>query len=86
MYVTNEATWPGESNLRPPQALNRIALARAIGRLSPGYRAVLLLHDMEGYEHAEIARMRGISTGTSKSQLHKARKKLYELLNGTKRA
>lgn len=63
--------------------LDRLALERAIARLAPGYRAVLLLHDVEGYEHAEIARICGNSIGTSKSQLHKARKKLYELLKGT---
>ena len=66
-------------------AVDRIALRRAIAQLSPGYRSVLILHDIEGYEHAEIALMCGISTGTSKSQLHKARKKLYELLKGEKR-
>jgi RNA polymerase sigma-70 factor, ECF subfamily len=61
-------------------AVNRIALDRAISQLPPGYRAVFLLHDVEGYEHAEIARICGTATGTSKSQLHKARKKLHELL------
>jgi RNA polymerase sigma-70 factor, ECF subfamily len=67
-------------------AVDRIALDRAIAQLSPGYRAVFILHDVEGYEHSEIARLRGISTGTSKSQLHKARKRLHELLKGDKRA
>jgi RNA polymerase sigma-70 factor (ECF subfamily) len=67
-------------------AVDRIALHRAIAQLSPGYRTVLILHDVEGYEHGEIARMFSISTGTSKSQLHKARKKLYGLLKGEKRA
>jgi RNA polymerase sigma-70 factor (ECF subfamily) len=62
--------------------LDRIALERAIAKLSPGYRAILILHDVEGYEHSEIARICGISTGTSKSQLHKARRRLYELLKG----
>ena len=65
--------------------LDRLALDRAIAQLPPGYRAAFILHDVEGYEHAEIARICGCSTGTSKSQLHKARKKLYELLNGAKR-
>jgi RNA polymerase sigma-70 factor (ECF subfamily) len=65
-------------------AVDRIALGRAIAQLSPGYRTVLILHDVEGYEHAEIAGMCRISTGTSKSQLHKARKKLHELLKGKK--
>jgi len=60
--------------------LDRLALERAVARLTPGYRAVFILHDVEGYEHAETARMCGISVGTSKSQLHKARRRLCELL------
>jgi RNA polymerase sigma-70 factor (ECF subfamily) len=60
--------------------LDRLALEHAIAQLAPGYRAVFILHDVEGYEHAEIAQICGNSIGTSKSQLHKARKKLYELL------
>jgi RNA polymerase sigma-70 factor (ECF subfamily) len=63
-------------------AVDRIALDRAIAQLPPGYRAAFILHDVEGYEHAEIARICGTAVGTSKSQLHKARKKLYELLKG----
>lgn len=62
------------------QAVDRIALDRAIAQLPPGYRAVFILHDVEGYEHAEIARICRTAVGTSKSQLHKARKKLNELL------
>jgi RNA polymerase sigma-70 factor, ECF subfamily len=67
----------------PGQApiLDRLALERAIAQLSPGYRAVFILHEVEGYEHADIARICGISIGTSKSQLHKGRKRLLELLN-----
>ncbi|MDT7604684.1 MAG: hypothetical protein QOF61_2681 [Acidobacteriota bacterium] len=61
--------------------LDQIALADALARLPPGYRAVLILHDVEGYEHEEIARQLGCATGTSKSQLHKARMKLRKLLN-----
>jgi RNA polymerase sigma-70 factor (ECF subfamily) len=49
--------------------------------LSPGYRAVLILHDVEGYEHEEIGKILGCAVGTSKSQLHKARLKLRRLLN-----
>jgi RNA polymerase sigma-70 factor (ECF subfamily) len=56
--------------------LARIALERSVARLAPGYRAVFLLHDVEGYEHREIAKMMGYSVGNSKSQLHKARQKL----------
>jgi len=48
--------------------------------LPPGYRSVFLLHDVEGYEHEEVADMLGCSVGTSKSQLHKARMRLRQLL------
>lgn len=65
---------------RPGRLLDRIALERAIRALPPGYRAVFILHDIEGYEHEEIARMLGISVGTTKSQLHKARMRLRQLL------
>jgi RNA polymerase sigma-70 factor (ECF subfamily) len=51
--------------------------------LPPGYRMVFVLHDVEGFEHNEIATMLDCSTGNSKSQLHKARLKLRELLRQT---
>jgi len=60
--------------------LNRIDLSKAISELPPGYRSVFVLHDVEGFEHSEVARILGISVGTSKSQLHKARLKLRGLL------
>jgi RNA polymerase sigma-70 factor (ECF subfamily) len=60
--------------------IERLRLERAIAALAPGYRIVLVLHDVEGYNHEEIARHLGSSIGTCKSQLHKARKKLRELL------
>jgi len=62
------------------RVVDRIALDKAVGQLPPGYRAVFVLHDVEGREHEEIARMLGCSVGTSKSQLHKARMKLRGLL------
>lgn len=55
-------------------------LASAIQELPPGYREVLILHDVEGFTHVEIAREFGISEGTSKSQLHRARRALRDLL------
>ncbi|HYL92568.1 MAG TPA: RNA polymerase sigma factor [Alphaproteobacteria bacterium] len=61
-------------------AIDRVNLERAIGGLPPGYRAIFVLHDVEGYEHNEIAELMGCSIGNSKSQLHKARLKLRELL------
>ncbi len=60
--------------------VDRIALDRAVAQLPLGYRTVFVLHDVEGHEHEEIARMLGVAAGTSKSQLHKARMKLRALL------
>ncbi|NNE99903.1 MAG: RNA polymerase sigma factor [Pyrinomonadaceae bacterium] len=67
----------GKANL---PILNRIDINNAVSQLPPGYRSVFLLHDVEGFEHSEVARMLGVSIGTSKSQLHKARLKLRGLL------
>lgn len=64
-----------------PRFVDRIALDKAISELPPGYRTVFVLHDVEGFEHEEVADMLGVSVGTSKSQLHKARMRLRELLN-----
>jgi RNA polymerase sigma-70 factor (ECF subfamily) len=55
-------------------------LERALATLPPGARAVFVLHDVEGYKHEEIARMTGVAAGTSKAQLHRARKLLREVL------
>jgi len=60
--------------------VDRMDIERAIEQLPRGYKAVFVLHDVEGYEHHEIAAMRGSSLGTSKSQLHKARTRLQRLL------
>ncbi len=64
--------------------VDRIALDKAVGQLPPGYRSVFVLHDVEGHEHEEVARLLGCSVGTSKSQLHKARMKLRTLLRQQK--
>jgi RNA polymerase sigma-70 factor, ECF subfamily len=61
-------------------SLDRLQLKNAVDRLPPGYRSIFVLHDVEGFEHNEIAEMVGCSIGNSKSQLHKARMKLRELL------
>ena len=58
----------------------RVSLEQAIANLPSGYRSVYVLHDIHGYEHAEIAKIIGCSPGNSKSQLHKARLKLRRLL------
>jgi RNA polymerase sigma-70 factor (ECF subfamily) len=55
---------------------DRVALLRAIENLPPGYRLMLILHDIHGYEHQEIAEIFGCTTGNTKSQLHKARLRL----------
>lgn len=70
----------GTENPNRMPVVDRIALDKAISQLPPGYRTVFLLHDVEGHEHEEIARMLGVSVGTSKSQLHKGRMKLRGLL------
>ena len=70
----------GTENPNAMPVVDRIALDKVIKQLPPGYRTVFILHDIEGHEHEEIARMLGCSVGTSKSQLHKARMKLRDLL------
>lgn len=75
-----EQTVHGTANPNKMPVIDRIALKNAIGQLPNGYRNVFVLHDVEGYEHEEVARMLKISVGTSKSQLHKARLKLRGLL------
>ncbi len=60
--------------------LDRIDIDRAVEQLPKGYKSVFVLHDIEGFEHEEISRKMGISVGTSKSQLHKARLKLRGIL------
>ena len=75
-----EQTVTGSANPNRMQVVDRIALKNAVALLPKGYKSVFLLHDVQGYEHEEVARRLGISIGTSKSQLHKARLKLRTLL------
>src|SRR5579859_3575434 len=70
----------GAPDLRLSGAVDRVNLERSIEKLPPGYRTVFVLHDVQGYEHNEIAGIMGCSIGNSKSQLHKARTRLRELL------
>jgi RNA polymerase sigma-70 factor (ECF subfamily) len=63
-----------------PTTISRIDLERAIAQLPPGCRAAFVLHDVEGRDHQEVGRALGISEGTSKSQVHKARMRLRALL------
>ena len=70
----------GAEDLALAGSIDRLQLQRAVDDLPPGYRTIFVLHDVEGYEHNEIAQIVGCSIGNSKSQLHKARMKLRDLL------
>jgi len=70
----------GTDDLALAGSIDRLQLQRAVEDLPPGYRTIFVLHDVEGYEHNEIATIVGCSIGNSKSQLHKARMKLRDLL------
>jgi RNA polymerase sigma-70 factor (ECF subfamily) len=70
----------GAPDLALAGAIDRLVLERAIADLPAGYRLIFILHDVEGFEHNEIASMLDCSIGNSKSQLHKARLKLREAL------
>lgn len=72
-------------DMRLSGTLDRITLHRALRQLSPGYRTIFLLHDVEGKAHSEIARELGCSIGNSKSQLHQARSRLRRFLRRSKR-
>lgn len=73
----------GRRDDRLTGSVDRIALARAIQELPHGYRTIFLLHEVEGYEHQEIAELLDCSVGNSKSQLHKAKLRVRELLSRT---
>ena len=75
----------GAPDLLLTGSIDRVHLQRAIEQLPPGYRQVFVLHDVQGFEHNEIARLMDCSIGNSKSQLHKARMRLRELLQETLR-
>lgn len=71
----------GSPDLRLAGLFDRVNLHAALEQLPEGYKHMFILHDVHGYEHNEIASMLGCSVGNSKSQLHKARKRLRELLH-----
>jgi RNA polymerase sigma-70 factor (ECF subfamily) len=71
---------PGGPDLRLSGVVDRVNLSKAIAQLPDGYREMFIMHDVEGYEHHEIAKILGCSAGNSKSQLYKARLRLRELL------
>jgi RNA polymerase sigma-70 factor (ECF subfamily) len=62
------------------RGIGKLDLERAIARLPEAARAAFVLHDVEGFQHQEIADILGISEGTSKSQVHKARLRLRAYL------
>jgi RNA polymerase sigma-70 factor, ECF subfamily len=79
--VALNITTLGTGNPRKMSVMDHLALTDALIQLPTGYRKVLMLHDLEGFEHSEVAEILGCSIGTSKSQLFKARIKLKKLLN-----
>jgi RNA polymerase sigma-70 factor, ECF subfamily len=85
MRINDEDSIPrweiGSLDLRLTGVFDRVNLQRAIEQLPDGYKRMFLLHDVHGYEHNEIAEILDCSIGNSKSQLHKARKRLRELLH-----
>ena len=76
-----DAAEPAASEPRVPTAVSRIDLERAITQLPEGCRLAFVLHDVEGLDHKEVAAALGITEGTSKSQVHKARMRLRVLLD-----
>ena len=76
----------GAPDLTLEGSIDRINLERCIALLPAGFRKVFVLHDIQGYEHHEIAEILGRSVGDSKSQLHKARKRLRESLRELQRS
>ncbi len=70
----------GGPDLQLNGLFDRLKLESAIEQLPVGFKAMFILHDVHGYEHNEIAKILGCSVGNSKSQLHKARKRLRKLL------
>lgn len=77
------AAAPSATDERLDATADRVDLERAVRRLADGYREVLVLHDIQGFTHAEIAALLGIEPGTSKSQLSRARQALRRSLDAT---
>ena len=77
--VTDDLESVDKTGVRPATR-ERIDLEAAIAQLPPGARQVFVLYEIEGYRHDEIAAMMGIASGTTKAQLHRARRMLREVL------
>lgn len=71
----------GSENPRLPNIDAKILLEKCIGQIPPGQKKILILYDIEGFNHTEIARILNLSEGTVKSQLFKARQKMRKLMN-----
>jgi len=89
-FTTEEGKLPVQiaAGTRDPnrmKVVDRILLSEVMAKLPGGYREAVVLHDIEGLEHNEIAAMRGRTAGTSKSQLHKARIMLRQLITESSR-
>jgi RNA polymerase sigma-70 factor, ECF subfamily len=78
---TSDESRAQHRSIPPPSVGDAIDLERAIAALPAGARTVFVLHDVEGYQHGEIAKMTGTAEGTCRAQLHRARKLLMEALN-----
>lgn len=78
--VESAAELPRVSRAEDDVIVTRQVLSKALDQLPPGYRRVLVLHDIEGWTHRDIAEKLGCSPGTSKSQLHKARARMRQLI------
>ena len=78
--LPEDASLPAPAPIR--REIDRVDLERALAALPPGYRRALLLHDVEGYTHEEVAALTGVDVGTSKSQLSRARTALRARLSG----
>lgn len=78
--TTTDDLTPYEPASPPPEPHAPMDLERALATLPPGARRAFVLHDVEGYRHDEIAKMTGTAVGTSKAQLHRARRLLREAL------
>ncbi len=83
--ISSPAIDIGAPDLFLEGAIDRVTLDRCIECLPAGYRAMFVLHDIQGYQHKEIAQMVGRSIGASKSQVHKARMRLRQMLHEVQR-
>jgi RNA polymerase sigma-70 factor, ECF subfamily len=78
--MTTDDLTPFEKPTRAPGPEAGMDLEKALATLPPGARSVFVLHDVEGYRHQEIAELTGVAEGTSKAQLHRARRMMREAL------